>query len=334
MASSPPMSSEHDPERGHSHHAHGPDGHEHDLRGLSRRRLTTALVLIAGYMGVEVAGGILSGSLALIADAGHMLTDAASIGLALAAMHFADRPASARRTFGYRRLEILAALVNVFTLWLIAGWVIVEAWRRLLTPPDVQGQLVLTVGTAGLAVNVLAAWILHRSAGHSVNVEGAFRHVMADLLGSVGVVVSGALVWAFGWTLADPVLSLFIGILILAGTWRLLGKVVHVLLEGAPAHVDVQRLCREMEGVEGVAQIHDMHVWTIAQGYDALAAHVLIDPDYPDRDLEPVLRRLRAIGSRDFGIHHITIQMERSLDDCTEHHHADGLRARERPSAA
>ena len=328
------MSSDREPDCGHSHHHHGPGGHGHDLRGVSRRRLTIALVLITGYMFVEVAGGILSGSLALIADAGHMLTDAASIGLALAAMHFAERPASAERTFGYLRLEILAALLNVFTLWVIAGWVIVEAWRRLLAPPEVEGQLMLTVGAVGLAVNVLAAWILHRSAAHSVNVEGAFRHVMADLLGSVGVVVSGVLVWAFGWTLADPILSVIIGLLILLGTWRLLGKVVHVLLEGAPPHVDVRRLCREMEKVEGVARIHDMHVWTISQGYDALAAHVLIDPGYPDSDLEPVLRRLRAIGSRDFGIQHITIQVERSLDDCTEHHHVDSLGARERPSAA
>lgn len=320
----------------HAHAQHGAGGHDHSraLRGKSKRSLVAALVLIAGYMVAEVAGGILSGSLALIADAGHMLTDAASIGLALLAMHFAERPPSARRTFGYHRIEILAALLNALTLWLVAAWVIVEAWHRFRDVPDVDGALMLSIGAVGLVVNVLAAWILRRSAGHSVNVEGAFRHVMADLLGSVGVVVSGILVWAFGWTLADPILSVIIGVLILLSTWRLLAKVVHVLLEGAPDHVDVSRLCRELQGVEGVVQVHDMHVWTIAEGYDALAAHVVVDPDYPGSRLEPVLRRLRAVASRDFGIHHVTIQVEQSPDHCNEHHHADHLHGRERASEA
>ena len=322
------------PEHAHGHPGAGGHDHSRALRGKSRRSLVTALVLIAGYMVAEVAGGILSGSLALLADAGHMLTDAASIGLALLAMHFAERPPSARRTFGYHRIEILAALINALTLWLVAAWVIVEAWHRFRDVPDVDGALMLSIGAVGLVVNVLAAWILRRTAEHSVNVEGAFRHVMADLLGSVGVVVSGILVWAFGWTLADPILSVIIGVLILLSTWRLLAKVVHVLLEGAPDHVDVSRLCRELQGVEGVVQVHDMHVWTIAEGYDALAAHVVVDPDYPGSRLEPVLRRLRAVASRDFGIHHVTIQVEQSPDHCNEHHHADHLHGRERPSEA
>ena len=258
---------------GHDHHhdhAHG--DHHHDsaeLRHAGKKNLTFAIVLITGYMFAEVIGGILSGSLALIADAGHMLTDAASIGLALAAMHFAGRKASAKRTFGLHRLEILAALVNALTLWLIAAWVVVEAFHRLQEVPEVEGVLMLSVGTVGLFVNVLAAWILHRSAGHSLNVEGAFQHVIADLLGSVGVVV-----------------------------------------------------------------IHDIHVWTIAQGYDALAAHVLIDRDHPADQLEDVLRRLRKIASDDFGIQHITIQVEQSLDGCTEHHQVDYLQAREGPALA
>ena len=322
------------PEHAHAHHGAGGHDHARELRGKSKRSLVTALVLITGYMVAEVVGGILSGSLALLADAGHMLTDAASIGLALLAMHFAERPPSARRTFGYHRIEILAALFNALTLWLIAAWVVVEAWHRFRDVPDVDGGLMLSVGAVGLVVNVLAAWVLRRSAGDSVNVEGAFRHVMADLLGSVGVVVSGVLVWAFGWTLADPILSVVIGVLILLSTWRLLVKVVHVLLEGAPDHIDVPRLCRELEGVEGVVEVHDMHVWTIAEGYDALAAHVVVDPDYPGSRLDPVLRRLRAVASRDFGIHHVTIQVEQSPDHCSEHHHADHLHGRERPSEA
>ena len=317
-------------------HRHGSEGHDHsgEWRQASKRRLTTALILISGYMVAEVIGGMLSGSLALMADAGHMLTDAASIGLALGAMQLASRPTSPQRTFGYHRIEILAALLNALTLWLIAGWVIIEAFDRFRNVPDVDGGLMLSVGAVGLVVNVVAAWILHRSAKHSVNVEGAFRHIMADLLGSVGVVVSGVLVWAFGWTLADPILSVFIGILILLSTWRLLAKVVHVLLEGAPEHIDVYRLASEMKEVEGVVLIHDIHVWTIAPGYDALTAHAVIDPDYPGSDVEPVLRRLRKIASRDFGIQHITIQVEQSRDGCTEHHHVDHVIAGERPAEA
>lgn len=304
----------------HHHHHHGLGGHDHDLRGASRRSLTTALVLIVGYMLAEVVGGILSGSLALIADAGHMLTDAASIGLALVALHFATRAASAQRTFGYRRLEILAALLNTLTLWLVAAWVVYEAYHRFRDLPDVEGGLVLAIGTGGLVINLAAAWVLRRSAVHSVNVEGAFRHVMADLMGSVGVIVSGLLIWAFGWRLADPILSVVIAILILLSTWRLFSKVIHVLLEGAPAHIDVRRLCSALEGVEGVTLVHDIHVWSLAPDYDVLSAHVLVDPDWHDFAL--LQRRLREVATHDFGIRHTTIQLEHSPDGCeNENHH-------------
>ena len=316
----------------HEGHRHGFGGEDHSraLRGASKRSLVSAFVLIAGFMFVEVIGGILSGSLALLADAGHMLTDAASIALALVAMQFATRRASAERTFGYHRLEILAALLNVFALWLITGWVWFEAYHRFMDVPEVKGGLMLTVGVIGLFVNIGAAWILHGSAEHSVNVEGAFRHVMADLLGSVGVVMSGLLIWAFGWTLADPIISVGIGILILASTWRLLAKVVHVLIEGTPEHIDVYRLCSQMKKVEGVALIHDFHVWTIAPHYEALTAHVLINPDYQG-DLDALRRRLREIAAHEFGIGHITLQLETSQKGCTEDHHVDYLLAHARP---
>ncbi len=323
------VTSGHDHSHDHSH-SHGLGGHEHDLRRASKRSLKSALVLIVGYMFVEVVGGILSGSLALLADAGHMLTDAASIGLALVALHFSNRAASAERTFGYRRLEILAALVNALTLWLIAGGVVVEAYRRFMDVPDVEGGLMLSVGSIGLLVNIAAAWILHKSAEHSVNVEGAFRHVIADLLGSVGVVVSGILVWAFGWTVVDPILSVVIAVLILSSTWRLLGKVIHLLLQGTPEHIDVYRLCSEIEDVEGVVLIHDVHVWSLAQDYDVFTAHVLVDPEVKEVDRASLLRRLRNIVSHDFGIQHITIQLEDSADGCTEHHHVDHLHAHSR----
>ena len=315
---------------GHDHHATGGRDHAHDLPGTGRRNLSAALALIAGYMLVEVVGGLLSGSLALIADAGHMLTDAAAIGLALVAMHFAQRPVSVTRTFGHRRFEVLAALANGLALCVIAGWVILEAWHRILEPPPVEGGLMLAVGAGGLVVNVAAAWILHGSARHSLNVQGAFLHVLADLLGSVGVVLSGALVLAFGWTIADPIVSIVIGVLILVSAGRLLAKVVHVLIEGAPERIDVSRLCHRMEAVDGVLLVHDVHVWTIASGYDVFTAHVLVDDGYTG-DLDPLRHRLQEIAARDFGIHHVTIQVERSLDACTEHHHADHLHAGSRP---
>lgn len=316
---------------GRHHSGFGVQALSADLRNASRRDLIGALVLISGYMLAAVTGGILSGSLALIADAAHMLTQVAAIAVALVAMRSAAREASAEHTFGAHRLEILAALFNALTLWLMAAWVVVEAFQRIREVPEVQGPLMLFVGTAGLMVNILAAWMLHRSAGGSVRAGDAIRYVMAERLGTVGVVASGALIWVFGWTLADPIASVVIGVLILLTTWRLLARVVHVLLEGVPEHVDVYRLCNTMEEVEGVVLIHDIHVWTIAQGYDALTAHVLIDRELPASELDPILRRLRKIASQDFGIQHITIQIEQSLEGCTEHHHVDHLHARERP---
>ncbi len=298
--------------------------HSRELRSASKRSLIAAFVLISGFMCVEVIGGIVSGSLALLADAGHMLTDAASIALALAAMHFAERPHSVQRTFGYHRLEVLAALVNALALWLIVAWVLIEAYDRFTSVTEVNGGLMLGIGAIGLVVNLIAAWILRSSSDHNVNVEGAFLHVIADLLGSVGVVISGILIWNFGWTLADPIASVIIAILILVSSWRLMKKVVHVLLEGTPEHVDVYQLCSKLEAVEGVTLVHDIHVWTLSAGNEALTAHILIDPDYPG-DAEDLRLRLRDIIYNDFGIGHITLQLEKSLEGCSEDHHFDHL---------
>ncbi|WP_419950964.1 cation diffusion facilitator family transporter [Candidatus Palauibacter sp.] len=292
--------------------------------------MTVALVIIAGFMFVEVVGGILSGSLALIADAGHMLTDAASIGLALFAVHFAARAASVERTFGYHRLEILAALINALTLWLISAWVIFEAYHRFQQIPEIEGGLMLIVGTLGLLANLAAAWVLHRSAKHSVNVEGALAHVIADILGSVAVIVSGVLIWAFDWYISDPILSVLIGILILLSTWRLLAKVVHVLLEGTPEHVDVYSLCHDIEELEGVTVIHDVHVWTLAPGYDALTAHVLVDPEH-EGDTAALLRQIQEIAYDKYNLQHMTVQMESQASACREDHHVDHLMATARP---
>lgn len=316
---------------GHDHHDHGHGGHDHshDLRGASKRSLTIALILIGGFMMAEVVGGVLSGGLALLSDAGHMITDAASIALALFAMRVAERPSSAERTFGYRRAEVLAAMLNALSLWLIAAWVIFEAYHRLQDVPEIEGGLMLVVGILGLLVNV-AAWVLHRSSKHSMNVEGALRHVMADLMGSVGVVISGILIVTLNWTINDPILSVLIAALVAHSSWSLTVKVFKVLLEGAPDHIDVYRLCSEMEDVEGVTLIHDVHVWTISSGVEALTAHVLIDPSF-EGDTEALLRRLRSIAHEDFEIDHVTIQVEETVTDCRKEHHVGHLLARSRP---
>ena len=289
-----------------------------------------SLCLIGFYMIVEVVGGIMSGSLALLADAAHMFTDAGAIALALFAMWMANRPASVERTFGYHRTEVLAALVNALSLWLIAGWIFFEAYRRLSEPPEVQGPLMLGVGAVGLLVNIAVVFILHRSAEHSINVEAAFWHVVADLLGSIGVIGSGILVTFLGWWIADPILSVLIGLLILASSWSLVQKVFQVLLEATPERLDMYQLCSRMEGVEGVTLIHDVHAWTVTSGYEVLTAHVLMDPSLPDGQVEQVLRRLRRIASEDYGIRHITLQVEQTIEGCTEDHHVGHLEAEQR----
>lgn len=280
------------------------------------------------FMFVEVVGGILSGSLALIADAGHMLTDSASIALALFAIWIAKRPASVERTYGYNRAEILAAAANALSLWLIAAWITWESIQRFISPEEIEGGTVLIVGGIGLLVNIAAAYMLHASAEHSLNVEGALQHVIADLMGSVAVVISAILIIAFGWTVVDPILSLLIALLIVLSSWHLVTSVLTVLIEGTPEHLDLYKLCSDMEEVPGVTVIHDVHAWTVTSGYVSLTAHVLADTDH-DGDFDEMLRKLRKIANEDHGISHTTIQLETSVTGCTEDHHVDHLLQRE-----
>ena len=281
-------------------------------------------------MVAEIVGGIISGSLALVADALHMLTDGAAIALALFAIWLAGKPASVERTFGYQRAEVLAALINVISLWLIAAWVFYEAYHRFFVENlEIEGTLVLIVGGIGLLINIIVAYILHASAEHSLNAEGAFQHVMADLMGSVGVIIAAIFIMTLSWNLADPIISVGIGLLIIYSSRGLMGKVVHVLLEGTPKHIDPYGLCSELEEVEGVTVIHDVHVSTVTSGYDQMSAHILADPNY-DGDYDDMLRQLRRVASEKFGIQHITIQLETSVQGCTEDHHVDHLAARAR----
>lgn len=295
-------------------------GHPVHTRATSRRSLSIALALVSAYIVAEVIGGLVTNSLALLADAGHMVTDAAAIGLALFAIWVAARPASVQRTFGFQRAEILTALLNALVLWLIAAVIFFEASQRFGDPPDVRGVVTLVVGSGGLLVNAGAAWVLRRGASESLNVEGAFLHVLGDLLGSIGVIVSGILVIAFGWHVADPIFGVLIGLLILFSSSRLLWKVVHVLMEGTPARLDLESLCSRLEQVVGVTGVHDIHAWSVTTGYEVFSAHVTADMDNVS-DRGHLLQSLRDIAATEYGIAHTTIQLEDSTADCEESHH-------------
>ena len=271
-------------------------------------------------MGVEVGVGLWSNSLSLLADAAHMVTDAAAIGLALFAIWIASRPESFSRTFGFHRAEVIAALLNALVMWLIAAGIFFEASGRFSQPPEIQAMPVLVVGAMGLAINIVAAWLLKRTPDAGVNVEGAFIHVLGDLLGSIGVILSALLMLAFGWWLADPLIGIIIGILLLLSSGRLLWKVLHVLMQGTPSHIDLDGLCRRLERVAGVTGVHDIHAWTVTTGYDVFSAHVTADED-PGRTRDQTLVELRNIASQEFGISHVTIQLEDGMAVCDEVHH-------------
>jgi cobalt-zinc-cadmium efflux system protein len=273
-----------------------------------RKRLTLALVLAAVYMVAEVVGGLLANSLALLADAGHMLTDVAALGLSLFAIWAAQRPATPKRTYGYRRMEILAALVNGATLVAIAVLIFAEAYRRWSNPPGVKGGLMLAVACGGLAVNLASLWILRGGREESLNVRGAWLHVVTDTLGSVQAIAAGAVISGFGWYWADPLASVLIGLLVIISSLGLLRESVEVLMEGVPGHVKLDEVAEVMACVPGVKAVHDLHVWTITSGFVALSAHVVVAPECP----EDVLWRVRAAIYDRFGIEHSTIQVERT----------------------
>lgn len=276
-------------------------------RDVARKRLALVLPLIAAYMVAELVGGLLTNSLALLADAGHMLSDVAALALALFAMSIARRPASATRTFGYYRAEILAALVNGATLVAIAVYVFVEAWDRFRAPPAVQGGRMLAVAAGGLLVNLAGLWLLRGRQGDSLNVRGAWLHVLGDALGSIGAITSGALVWAFGWNWADPVASVAIGVLIVTSSWSLLKESVAVLMEGVPGNVDVDAVRDTLRAIEGVDEVHELHVWSISTGMVSLSCHLVSRGGGRDG---AILRSARAVLAGSFGISHATIQLE------------------------
>jgi cobalt-zinc-cadmium efflux system protein len=285
-------------------------GHDHGAgagRAKDRRKLALALGLTSSFMLAEVIGGLLTGSLALLADAAHMLSDAFSLVLALGAAWLADRPATPKRTFGYKRVEILAALANGATLVLVSAWILYEAVHRLSDPPEVLGGPLLIVALVGLAVNVASASILHRGHSESLNVSAALRHVIADLLGSLGVLVAGVVILTTGWRPIDPLISILIGLLVLASAWPVLRDSVRILLEGSPRGIDVEELGGAMAGVAGVQEVHDLHVWTITSGFTSLSAHVLVGPS---DDCHERRRELERLLKERFQIEHTTLQVD------------------------
>jgi len=290
-------------------HAHG-HGHAHGLearRADSRRRLWIALAINGAMLAIEVVGGLLTGSLAVLADAGHLLSDVGAIGLALFAASLASRSGGARRTFGYQRSEVLAALANGLLLVAVAVGVAIAAFGRLGDPPEIDAAGVLGLGLLGLAGNIAATVVLAGGGREDLNLEGALRHSAADALGSLGVVAAGAFVLLGGSDVVDPIVGLVIAALVLASSWRLIKEPVDVLMEAAPEGVDVDELGAAICGEEGVRSVHDLHVWTVTPGFGALSAHVVVTPG-SDRDF--AMRRIEVMLHEGFGIDHTTLQIE------------------------
>jgi cobalt-zinc-cadmium efflux system protein len=281
--------------------------HRHTHSSRHKHRLWVVFALSASFMVVQVVVGWWANSLALLADAAHLFVDAAGVGFSLLAVWFAEKPATAEKTYGYYRVEILAALVNGVVLCVLAIVILVEAWERLRVPHEVSAGPVLVVAVAGLGVNLLAAWLLHAGAGESLNVRGAYLEVLGDALSSAAVIVAAAVILVTGWTAADALASAAIGLLILPRTFALLRQAVNVLLEGVPAHLDLAEIETALCGASGVKRVHDLHVWTLTSGREAMSAHVEVEPGTPP---DRILDELHVVLHARFGIDHTTIQVE------------------------
>ncbi len=298
----------HDHAHSHAHPHTRRDGAHHDHTSeASQRTLLIVLTLTFGYMLAEAIGGYLANSLALLSDAGHMLTDVAALTLSLFAVRFASRPATPRKTYGFYRLEILAALANGVTLIVLSLLILVEAYDRLRNPEEVQGWTLIWISTGGLAVNMISAWMLSHFHGENLNVRGALLHVFGDLLGSAAAIAAGVMIIWRGWVWADPVFSVAISLLIIYSSWRLVADAVNVLLEGTPSHINAAAVEEAVRMVPGVRAVHDLHIWTITSGRHAVTAHVVINDA---SESYRVLREVREMLARRFALTHSTIQIE------------------------
>jgi cobalt-zinc-cadmium efflux system protein len=290
----------------HAHAHDHPHAHAHS-RTKDRRALAIALALILAFMVAEVVAAVIAGSVALLADAGHMLTDAFGLAAALVAARLATRPASGPWTFGLGRTEILAAQVNGITLLLVGSWIVFSAIRRLISPPEVRGGIVLVVALAGIVVNLVATWVLSRADRSSLNMRGAYLHIVTDLAAFVGTAIAGGLILLTGWNRLDPIAGLLVAALMLRSAWVLLRESGRIFLEASPAGIDPDAVAHAIADDPDVVEVHDLHVWTVTSGFPALAAHVLVQPG---ADCHEARRRLQHLLEDRFELHHTTLQVD------------------------
>lgn len=291
---------------GHNHD----HGHDH-THGANKKVLLLSFIIITSYMVIEAIGGFLTNSLALLSDAGHMLSDSISLAIALLAFIFGEKAASFSKTFGYKRFEILAAVLNGVTLILIALFIFYEAIERFANPPEVATTGMLIISVIGLLINIVVAWIMMRGGDteDNLNMRGAFLHVLSDMLGSVGAIIAALVIMFFGWGWADPLASVIVALLVLRSGYFVTKSAIHVLMEGTPSNVDVQEIIQIMEQTEGVQSIHDLHIWTITSGTNALSCHAVVDDQLTIGESEHILREIEH-NLEHKGIKHITIQLE------------------------
>ncbi|MED4588605.1 cation diffusion facilitator family transporter [Priestia flexa] len=299
----------------HHHHHHGHDHHGHQHFDMQRegnqKGLLIALCITAGIMILEFIGGLVTNSLALLSDSGHMLSDTSSLALSLVAIWFANRAASSEKTYGYYRFEVLAALFNGVTLFVIAGFIIYEAYERVLNPQTVASGTMMIIAAIGLGANLLSAWSLLRQGDvkDNVNLRSAYLHVLGDALGSVGALVAGLLMLLFNWYIADPIISVVVALLILKSAWGVLTHSFHILMEGSPAHVDINKIKELLKEIDGVKGVHDIHVWTITSGLHSFSCHLQVSDD---QDCQAILQKALNLVNEQCGIEHSTIQVEKS----------------------
>ncbi|WP_445619842.1 cation diffusion facilitator family transporter [Kushneria sp. Sum13] len=310
---------------GHDHH-HGP-GHHHGTD--NERRLLWAMVLTGGFMVAEVAGGLVTGSLALLADAGHMLTDSASLALAWVAARLTHRPANARKTYGYHRVQVLAAFVNGVALLVIVAWILFEAVRRLWTPTEVASAGMLAIAILGLVVNLGVFWLLHSGDRGNINIRGALLHVLGDLLGSVAAIAAAVVIMLTGWMPIDPLLSLLAAALIARSAWKITTQSAHILLEGAPAHIDSEQLIRDIpHALSDIESVHHVHIWSLTPERIMITLHAVI---HDGVDQDHAILVIRAYLKKRFDADHVTVQIERQ-SHCLEHADIDHPAGHAHPS--
>lgn len=289
----------------HSHHDH----HSHGMRREGNKRsLTIALLITFGIMIAEAVGGYLTNSLALLSDSGHMLSDTGSLALSLVAVWFTAKPPSAEKSFGYHRFEILAALLNGVTLFIVAGFIVWEAYHRFLAPPVVGSGTMMLIASIGLIANLVSAWVLLRQGDvkNNINLRSAYLHVLGDALGSVGAIMAGLLMYIYEWYIADPIISVIVAVVILKGAWRLISQTVHILMEGVPGKTNIDEITTALTAIKGVVNIHDVHVWTVTTGYEVFSCHMVVHEGVRSAQ---VLSQAVPLLEKQFGIRHTTIQV-------------------------